>query len=208
MLITWLSLAAVALTLLIIGVVSLTRTATLAEIEPTTQSNADPTSVVPSAIAKPAATPSPSVQTSEPPAAASPAPAPVAPSCPTGSVNFAVYDANLAPLYDAAGNVSGYSATVVVAAANRTSQAVQLRSGSGAWGLDAAGARIVPVAVSWSAQTINPGTQVAATGQNTIVTIEQAAAVVSWSANATGYAVADGATAPPAGCSPRPAITG
>ena len=222
MLTLYLSLAAVAVILVAVGVASSLAAPTEAEVEPVGVSEPEPVDVAPSSIAQPSATPTPAPPAPEPVAAPAPAPAPApvtalapapaqpaAPACPTGSVDFAVYHADLTPLHAVDGSISGYGATVVVTAANRTTEPVYIRYGSGAWGVDAAGNHIIPVAADWSAAgTINPRTQVGATGQNRFVTVEQAAAVTSWTSSATGYAVVEWLTAPPAGCAARPVVTG
>lgn len=124
-------------------------------------------------------------------------------------VDFAVYHAELTPLYAVDGNISGHGAAVIVTAANRTTEQVDIRYGPGAWGLDAAVNRIIPVPADWSAAgTINPRTQVGAAVQNRIVPVEQAAIVTSWASKATGWAVVEWVTAPPYGCAPRSVVTG
>lgn len=139
-----------------------------------------------------------------------PVPAPSKSLCPSGSVDFSVYASSLVPLYGADGAISGYGAAAVVTAANNTSVAVRIESQVGAWGLDAAGNRVVPVATDWGMPTSNvlPRTQVSASGQNRFVTPEQGALVTRWVSNAMGYVTVNWLDVQPIDCPARPTVTG
>lgn len=160
-------------------------------------------------------TPTPSQETIEqpvvpplPPVAPGESVAPPAPACGTGTVDFAVYYGRIEDYVQSNGD---RSASIVVTAKNNTTVAINIKSQANAWGVDGVGHRILPMPASWSssdASFVLPGTVVAASGLNTIVTPEQAAAVVGFVTLAKGYVIVDWAEPQPIGCPARPTITG
>jgi hypothetical protein len=172
----------------------------------TTSNIGDTGSRVPPAVATPTTSPADVAESPEPaPQVPAPTPrAPVAPSCPTGGVTFAITSGELVQQTGADGSVR-YIALVGGIARNTSDATITLASSPGAWGLDAGGSYTIPLSGYWtfgSPNALAPGNAVGWTAESSVsYDADTANSVVRWITNNAGHMVVQWTAGVPSSCS-------